>query len=490
MTAASPEHRQLSRRSLLALLAAGGSAALLAACGGGAATSTTAPSGAAAPTTAPAAGAPTAAPATAGATPAAQPTTAASGAAAGATPAPAAGGKQVEIHVNFRQGSDSEWQQKFIPRFMEAHPNIKVVLDVLPGEPEYWAKVQALHATGQVGDMIWASLGNYKNFADKGLLNALDPIIAKDKYDMSDYLTPAIETMKWNGKLYGMPWGAHTGNCGVMYNADLLDKEGIKIEDATKDYESLYQAAVKLTKSSGDKRTQFGFIPAGGQIGMNNVIRAYGGDFYDKDGKKLTLDSSQAMDAIKWIQKMWKDTSITFGGGLNPDELFANGQIALYQAWWGNQFVPGDKQINGKFKWDIVRMPVGPAGVVGTQLTINGITMSSITKQPDATWEYIKYMMDPASQVEIVLNNGGRPAQRHAVLDNPELQSKLKAPKTFIPLYATAQGWPEPANHRWPEFNTAVDQVFGPIWTGKVALDAGMKDVTAKLQEILDKPKA
>ncbi len=373
---------------------------------------------------------------------------------------------------------------------MSKFPNIKVTLDVLPGEPEYWAKVQALYATGQVGDMIWASLGNYKNYADKGLLHELDSIINKDKYDLKDYKTVAIDTMKWNGKLYGMPWGAHTGNCAVMYNADLLDKEGVKIDDATKSYDALYEAAVKLTKGSPGSRDQYGFLPAGGQIGMNNHIRAYGGDFYDKDGKKLTLNDTPAMDAIKWIAKMWKDTAPTFGSGFNGDELFANGKIAMYQAWWGNQFTPGDAAIAGKFKWDIVQMPKGPKGIVGTQLTINGITMSGITKEPDATWTYMKYMLDPETQVQIVLNNGGRPAVRNAVLNNQDLLAKLKAPKVFVPLYDTALPWPEPANHRWPEFSTAVDQVFAPIWTGQVALDAGMKEVTSKLQEILDRPKA
>jgi multiple sugar transport system substrate-binding protein len=415
----------------------------------------------------------------------------ATGGTSGAEPGtPAPGGKQAEIHVNFRQGSDSEWQQKLIPAFQEKNPNIKVTLDVLPGEPEYWAKVQALYATGQVGDMIWASLGNYKNFADKGLLGALDSVISRDKYDLKDYKPVAIDTMKWQGKLYGMPWGAHTGNPAVLYNADLLAAEGIKIEDAVKSYDALYEAAVKLTKGPAGNRTQFGFLPAGGQIGMNNHIRAYGGDFYDQKGEKLTLDQPPAQDAIKWMQQMWRDTAPTFGTGFNGDEFFANGRIALYQAWWGNQFTPGEGQIAGKFKWDIVRMPAGPKGVVGTQLTINGITMSSITKQPEATWTYIKYMLDPEVQVQIVLNNGGRPATRDAVLKNPDIVSKLKAPSVFVPLYDTAQGWPEPANHRWPEFNTAVDQVFGPIWTGAVALEAGMRDVNSKLQEILSKPKA
>jgi ABC-type glycerol-3-phosphate transport system substrate-binding protein len=223
---------------------------------------------------------------------------------------------------------------------------------------------------------------------------------------------------------------------------------------------------------------------------MNNHIRAFGGDFYDKDGKKLTLNETPAMDAIKWLQKTWRDTAPTFGSGYNGDELFATGKIALYQTGWTGQLVPGDAGIAGRFKWDIVQLPKGPKGIVGTQLTINGITMSSITKQPDATWEYIKYMLDPEVQVQIVLGNGGRPAPRNAVLNNPELQSKLKAPKVYVPLYDNAMGWPEPANHRWPEFNTAVDQVFGPIWTGAATLDAGMKDVQAKLQEILDRPKA
>jgi multiple sugar transport system substrate-binding protein len=162
----------------------------------------------------------------------------------------------------------------------------------------------------------------------------------------------------------------------------------------------------------------------------------------------------------------------------------------MYQGWWGNQFTPGDKAINGKFKWDFVPLPKGPKGIVGTQLTINGITMSGITKQADATWTYMKYMVDPETQVQIVTNNGGRPSPRNAVFTNADILSKLKAPKVFIPLYENALPWPEPANHRWPEFNTAVDQVFGPIWTGNVSVEDGMKEVTSKLQEILDKPKA
>ena len=60
-------------------------------------------------------------------------------------------------------------------------------------EPDYWSKVQALHATGQVADVLWASTGNLHNFANRGILAELDPLIAADKYDLSDYVPAGLE---------------------------------------------------------------------------------------------------------------------------------------------------------------------------------------------------------------------------------------------------------------------------------------------------------
>lgn len=463
--------RAPSRRGFLAMAMVGVSG-VLAACGGEeakpAAEAPKAPAaGAAAPTAA----------AAATKAPAAAPTT-----------APAA--KQVEIHTNFRQGGDAEWQARLMPKFMEKNPNIKVVLDTLPAEPEYWAKVAALFATGQAGDFIWASNGNFLGYAENGVPRELDSIISKDKYDLGDYTKVGLDNMRYQGKVFGMPWGSHCQNCLVMYNEDLLKEAGVTIEQAVASYDALYEAAKKATKGAAGSRTQFGFLPAGGQTALNCNLRAFGGETYDAAGKKLLMNDPAAIEAIKWTQKMWKDTAPVFGSGFNGDELFATGKIAMVQAGYPNHFVPGDKAIAGKFKWGITLMPKGPKGIVGTQFTVNGITINSASKQPDATWEYMKFMMDPVTQEEIVLNNGGRPAARKAVLDNPKIMSTVTSHKAMRPLYDTALGWPSPANSRWPEFTTALDQVMGPIWTGAIELDPGMKAATTKLQEILDKPKS
>src|SRR5215210_7790032 len=234
----------VSRRRLLAY--AGGllGTAALAACGG-AASPTAAP---AKPTEAPkpAAGAPTTAPAAGAAT------TPAAGATAAPAAQPAAAGKPgVEFQVATRGSGDGEIMEKTLVKFAQETGNKGTHLSY-GGEPEYWAKVQAQHATKQVADVIWASTGGIYTFANRGVLAELDPIIAGDKYSLEDYVKNALDTLKLNGKLYGLPWGGHPGNGGVGYNVDLLQKGGLNVTEDCMSFDNvtwdqLMEAGMKIS---------------------------------------------------------------------------------------------------------------------------------------------------------------------------------------------------------------------------------------------------
>src|SRR5216684_9233663 len=95
--------------------------------------------------------------------------------------------KNVEIGVATRGATDGDIMENSVKTFFE-QSGITVKHVSYGPEPEYWAKVQALHATGQVADVIWASTGNLHNFANRGILAELDPLIKADNYDMSDYI--------------------------------------------------------------------------------------------------------------------------------------------------------------------------------------------------------------------------------------------------------------------------------------------------------------
>ena len=55
--------------------------------------------------------------------------------------------------------------EKFIPAFNAKNPGLKVVQEILPAQPEYFPKVAALHATGTIGDVIWASMAGFRSLA-------------------------------------------------------------------------------------------------------------------------------------------------------------------------------------------------------------------------------------------------------------------------------------------------------------------------------------
>lgn len=418
---------------------------------------------------------------------------------AAATVAPAVKSSGVEIQVSTRGGTDGDIMENSVKTFLQ-QTGITVKHVSYGPEPDYWAKVQALYATGQVADVVWASTGNLHNFANRGILAELDPLIAADHYDLSDYVKAGLDSLSLNGKLYGMPWGGHPGNGGLLYDADLLNAAGFdkvtddadSLDDWT--YDTLADAAAKTTKVTGDRADVFGYEPGTDFLSLNNVIGAYGGRFMTPDGKALAMDTPEFMAAMRWVAdvytKKWSpapgpDPTTTTN---TANDLFASSKLAsLGTGYWG-MFTPGDKVIGNKFKWNVALQPKGPAGKRGTALTINGMTIAGISKHKSEAWQFVKWLMEPENNVPIVLTGGSRPALRTSVLNDPRLMTQMKAHKVFVKAIMEAEAWQMPANYRWPEFNSVVSQVFAGVWAGTQTLEQAMPDAKQKLQAVIDKP--
>jgi hypothetical protein len=76
------------------------------------------------------------------------------------------------------------------------------------------------------------------------------------------------------------------------------------------------------------------------------------------------------------------------------------------------------------------------------------------------------------------------------VLDHPRLMMEMRAHRCFVPVIRAAEPWKQPANFRWEEFNAAVQQVFTPLWLGRVTIDQALASARTALQAVLDKPVA
>ena len=250
--------------------------------------------------------------------------------------------------------------------------------------------------------------------------------------------------------------------------------------------------AIKTTLDTDKdgKVDQYGFAPATSFLALTNTIGGFGGEFLSPDGKMLTIDTPEFKAGLQLIADWYTKHKVapTPGPQLNTGELFATGKLAMLQTGYWGQFSPGEAAIKGRFKWGMGLVPKGPKGKRGSSLTINGQTIWSGSKNQDAAWQFIKWLMEPENHVPIVLSGGSRPALRNSVLNNERLMKEMKSHKCFVPFLQAAEPWKQPWNFRWEEFNQTVIQVFSNLYLGKETVDEAIANAKPKLQAILDKP--
>ena len=113
-------------------------------------------------------------------------------------------------------------------------------------------------------------------------------------------------------------------------------------------------------------------------------MRGNGADWLDPEGKKLIVGSPAGIAALNTYRDLFLRHRVAspIGGPVSNADLFAQGRLALWQQSYGGQFAPGEQRIAGKFRWGMVLIPKGSAGKIGTQLTVNGMTISANCQSP------------------------------------------------------------------------------------------------------------
>jgi multiple sugar transport system substrate-binding protein len=413
--------------------------------------------------------------------------------------APAATGGQksvapAKISVITRGGGDGTgMEQVIIPAFTKQFSTIKVEHASLGGEPDYWAKVVTGHLGKDLGDVVWASNGGFSALASRGVMKELEPLARSDKYDFTDYVQAGLDSLKHDGKLYGLPWGGHPGYQGLLYNEELLSRAGFKPPDATWTWDKLVEVAKAVSRVTGDPNTDvYGFTPfPPDYLGQIGIVRGNGADWLDKEGKKLIVSSTAGLAGLNTYRDFWVRHRVAapLGGSVPAADLFAQGRLALWQQSYGGQFSPGEAKIGGKFKWGMALTPKGSAGKIGTQLTVNGMTIWSGSKAPDAAWQFLKFIMEPETQLPAILSGASRPGLRKSVLRHPKLASDMKAHTIWVDLIENASPWHQPANYRWAEFNTAIGAALTPAWKGELTNEQALQQNLPQFDAILAKPK-
>ncbi len=321
-------------------------------------------------------------------------------------------GQVTEVTMWGSWGGDQVGQlEAQLKAYNESQDKIHVTYTVQDSLEE---KLLTAIVSNQAPDVVLWDRFNTGVYAPKGALAPLDDLVAKDSLDLSQFYAPAVDELTYDGKLYGIPL---TVDARILfYNKGMFAEAGVDPASIT-DWESLRQAAIKLTKRDGDTLVQSGFSLK--DVGLfNNWIQQAGGKMIDDSAApaKTAFNTQAGLDVLAyWDQLLNNDKvyELGFEDGFGGDG-FKAGKVAMtFNGPWTLQSYK-----DAGVDFGVIGQPAGPGGAKSAMMGGFGLVIPNKAQHVDAAWEFVKWWTtQPSSEVEFAKISGNLPANKNAASD-------------------------------------------------------------------------
>lgn len=367
----------------------------------------------------------------------------------------------------------AEIEEPLIEQFEERH-GVEVEVQALPPD-QYWPRMSALAAAGQLPDVFYMSSGFIDTWQADGLLANLQPYV--DETDLEQYYTGVLSTARFPDKNTGdvYAWPINWVGTVLYYNMDAFDAAGVPYPDDDWTWQEFLDAAKALTiDENGDGRIdQHGFWLYGRYAQIEPWIFQNGGSLLNANRTRLEPDDN-AREALKFLADLTNVHEVSPRPkemeGVRQQDLFPLGLAAMWvDGTWNienNRDVIGDD-----FRWGITNIPRGPSGSEDVAYTWpDMLAISPTSENSDLAWELTKFLTGeerPASlylggtvpfyrataESEEWLERDQQPANKGVILELGSMPSRT----SFTPSWGDWRGY---AAAEGSGMNGELDQVF------------------------------
>jgi ABC-type glycerol-3-phosphate transport system substrate-binding protein len=217
--------------------------------------------------------------------------------------------------------------------------------------------------------------------------------IKKIKENVFGGLWQAIE---YKGKVYGIPFDLSLQI--MFYRNDIIPNP-----PAT--WQELADLLMSLKSQGKGMIFDWGSMS---WIGYAPYLWQAGGNFYNQEGTRSTLDSEEAVRALKFFASLYTDlgvpkTKIPLEQGMRTGDF----PLAISGNWKLDSLRLTAPEIAGK--WSIALLPAGPTGAHTAFLGGRIIGVFNKSKNQHLAWEFIKLLFEP--QIQIRLYEAAKAAQ-------------------------------------------------------------------------------
>jgi len=386
-------------------------------------------------------------------------------------------GQNVTLRYSIWDTNQAPAMQQIATEFKQTHPNINVQVQVTPFS-QYWTKLETAATGGSAADIFWMNGPNFIKYASNDILLPLDDKISADKVDLNNYPSALVALYTYNGKHYALPKDFDT--VALWYNKKLFDTAGMKYPDGSWNWNTLRDAARKLTNPS---KGVWGIAAQqANQEGYYNTIPQNGGYVISPDRKSSGYDNPATIGGLQfWINLIQDKSSPTLAQMTDtpPISLFESGKVAMLYAgsWNAIEFAKNEYT---KDKVDVTVLPQGKQRA--TVIHGLGNVIFAKTQHPQEAWEFVNFLGSKEA-ADIQAKTGTViPAYNGTQVD------WVKAyPNFHVQVYIDelAYAVPFPISKNTAAWEDVESKVLNQVWAGQMSVDDGAKQLAQQMNQLL-----
>src|SRR5690606_38726000 len=156
-------------------------------------------------------------------------------------------------------------------------------------------------------------------------------------------------------------------------NQTAFEEAGAEVPTAEWTIDDQVELAKTLTKSEGDRTTQFGYLPgiASTWKSLVTLTRSFGGELISEDGSQLLILEDPGRQAVQYLYDLFQTHQVSptpeqMVGEAN--DMWISGILGMIQG--GTSVSVTGSSIGDKFEWMVVPNAIGPGGVGGSDFEV------------------------------------------------------------------------------------------------------------------------
>lgn len=389
-------------------------------------------------------------------------------------------------------GARQEVIEEIIDDFNASQDKIEVKYSYQPWG-DIWTKSLSSITAGNPPDVIVQDINSVAQRAEAQQATNLSEYIEEG---FSDEFYPQLwDTVEYEGDAYAVPFNTDTQV--IFYNKTLFKEAGISEEQLPQTWEELETVARKLDVKNGDDFERIGFYPLwnlGADVWALNADD--GVSWFDKD-ENVKIDTDNKVEALEWIldwQEYYGQDTINrleaeFGSGVA--DPFISGLVAM-RAQNINYYSSLAENAPDDFEFGVIQIPEKESGS-GHWSWGGGFVLEVPygAKDPEASYEFIKYLSTPEVQEKFGEKSFDIMANRTAnenLVNNDNLDENGQmiyqmADENFANTVIT------PVPLTAPDFSSLDNEQIDQIMLGSKTPAEGLADAQKAVEDLVEQNK-